>query len=249
MSIKFDVEFAKLMRNRRDILTELIFIFKLIDIQIAISRQVINDVSDDSYENSKRFMKFLIKEFQTKNQWMKKIHIRKFASSRRLCKRFQKWIIRDKNFNKCNECFYVLDNAVVRRKFIKKYHDDSLSEYFEAQKILDSNQRKYFWYVCAKQMRTYIQTCNICQRIKVFYYKFYEKLNSLSVLEISWKNFLWTLLSTCHRVSAKMLYTTQFSWLLINAQKWLNICQWSLRSTPQNSRNCFSRKLFYALIG
>ena len=36
--------------------------FKLIDIQITISRKVINDVFDDFYEKSKRFMKFLIKE-------------------------------------------------------------------------------------------------------------------------------------------------------------------------------------------
>ena len=64
--------------------------FKLIDIQIVISRKVINDVSDDSYEKSKRFMKFLIKKLQTKNQWMKKIYVRKSAPSRRLHKRFQK---------------------------------------------------------------------------------------------------------------------------------------------------------------
>ena len=42
--------------------------FKLIDIQIVISRKVINDVSDNFYEKSKRFMKFLIKELQTRDQ-------------------------------------------------------------------------------------------------------------------------------------------------------------------------------------
>ena len=62
MSIKFDAKFAKLTRNRRDILTELVLMFKLIDIQIVISRKVINDVFDDFYEESKRFMKFLIEE-------------------------------------------------------------------------------------------------------------------------------------------------------------------------------------------
>ena len=38
-----------------------------------------------------------------------------------------------------------------------------------------------------KQIKIYVQTCNVCQRIKVSRYKFYEKLNSLSVLEMSWK--------------------------------------------------------------
>ena len=42
--------------------------FKLIDIQIIISRKIINDVSDDSYEKSQRFIKFLNKELQTRDQ-------------------------------------------------------------------------------------------------------------------------------------------------------------------------------------
>ena len=67
MSIRFDTELAKLTRNRRDILTKLTLMFKLIDIQVVISRKVINDVSDDSYEKSKRFMKFLIKKLQARN--------------------------------------------------------------------------------------------------------------------------------------------------------------------------------------
>ena len=161
--------------------------FKLIDIQIIISKKVINDVFDNSYEEPKRFMKFLIKKLQARNQWMKKIHVREFASSRRLRKRFQKWIIDDENLVKCNEYFYVFDDAFVKKELIKKHHDDSLSEHFEAQKTLNLIQKKYFWLVCAEQMKTYVQTCNVCQRIKVFKHKFYKKLNSLSVPEVLWK--------------------------------------------------------------
>ena len=137
MSIKFDVKLAKLTRNRRDILTELILIFKLIGIEIVISKKIINDVFNHFYEKSKRFMKFLIKEFQTRNQWMKKIYVKKFTPSYRLCKRFQKWIINNKDLVKYNECFYILDNAIVREKLIKKHHDDSLSKHFEIQKALN----------------------------------------------------------------------------------------------------------------
>ena len=41
--------------------------FKLIGIQIVISRKVINDVSDDFYEKSKKFMKSLIKKLQARD--------------------------------------------------------------------------------------------------------------------------------------------------------------------------------------
>ena len=67
MSIKFDAELAKLTRNKRNILTKLALMFKLIDIQIIISRKIINDVFDNFYEKSKKFIKSLIKELQARN--------------------------------------------------------------------------------------------------------------------------------------------------------------------------------------
>ena len=67
MSIKLDAKFAKLMRNKRNILAELVLIFKLIEIQIVISKKVINDVSNNFYEKSKKFTRFLIKKLQTRN--------------------------------------------------------------------------------------------------------------------------------------------------------------------------------------
>ena len=68
MSINIDAELIKLTRNKRKILTKLISMFKLIDIQIVIFRKVINDISDDFYEKSLKLMKFLIKKLQTRNQ-------------------------------------------------------------------------------------------------------------------------------------------------------------------------------------
>ena len=51
MLIKFDVKLAKLKRNRRNILIKLVFIYKLIDIQIVISKKVMNNVFNNSYKS------------------------------------------------------------------------------------------------------------------------------------------------------------------------------------------------------
>ena len=141
--ISIDAKLIKLTRNRWKILTELTSMFKLTDIQIVISRKVINDISDDFYEKSLRLMKFLIKKLQTRDQWMKEFYVRKSVSSRCLRRRFKKWVINDESLVKCNECFYVSNDAVVRKKIIKKHHDDLLSKHFEAQKTLNLIQRKY----------------------------------------------------------------------------------------------------------
>ena len=67
MLINIDAELVELTRNKRKILTELTSMFKLTDIQIVISRKVINDIFDDFYEKSLKSIKFLIKKLQTKN--------------------------------------------------------------------------------------------------------------------------------------------------------------------------------------
>ena len=68
MLINIKAKFVKLIQNRRKTLTELISMFKLIDIQIIISRKVINDIFNDSYKKLLRSIKFLIKKLQTRNQ-------------------------------------------------------------------------------------------------------------------------------------------------------------------------------------
>ena len=68
MLINIDAKLVELTRNKRKILTELISMFKLINIQIVIFRKVINDIFDDFYEKSLKSMKFLIKKLQTKDQ-------------------------------------------------------------------------------------------------------------------------------------------------------------------------------------
>ena len=67
MSININAKFVKLTQNKRKILTKLISMFKLIDIQIVIFRKIINDIFNDFYKKSLKSMKFLIKELQTKN--------------------------------------------------------------------------------------------------------------------------------------------------------------------------------------
>ena len=74
---------------------------------------------------------------------MKEFYIKKSVSSRRLRKRFKKCIINDENFVKYNKCLYISNDAVVKKKIIKKHHDNSLSRHFKIQKTLNLIQKKY----------------------------------------------------------------------------------------------------------
>ena len=59
---------SELSQNKRKFSIALSLVFRLVDIQIIISRKVIKDILKIAYEKSYRSMKFLIKKLQTRDQ-------------------------------------------------------------------------------------------------------------------------------------------------------------------------------------
>ena len=71
---------------------------KLIDIQIIISRKIINNILNNFYRKSLKSMKFLTEKFQTRDQEVKEFYVRKFLLFCDLRKQFKNKIINDENF-------------------------------------------------------------------------------------------------------------------------------------------------------
>ena len=164
--------------------------FQFVDMQIVISRKKIRNMSKKSYKKSQRSMKFLIKNFQTNDIWTKKFCSQN-ARFRRRRKRLNKtWFLNFEKFITYNERLYILDDEIVRKKFLNKNHDDFLVEHFEIEIFLKLIQRKYFWFECNKQTKKYVKICDVCQRIKMFKYKSYDELQSLSIFKKSWKKII-----------------------------------------------------------
>ena len=81
--------------------------------------------------------------------------------------------------------------------------------------------------------------------MKVFYHKFYQELNSLSVPKILWKEIFINFIIDLSSSKRKDVVYNAILVIVDNVQKWLNICQWLSRSTSWNWQNYFSKKLFY----
>ena len=64
-------------------------------------------------------------------------------------------------------------------------------EHFNFEKIVELLQKKYYWINCVKQTNEYVKICNICQRIKTFRYKSYNKFSFLSISKNFWKKIIW----------------------------------------------------------
>ena len=64
-------------------------------------------------------------------------------------------------------------------------------DYFDFDKTVELLQKKYYWIDCVKQTNEYVKIYNICQRIKTFRHKLYNKFSFLSISKNFWKKIIW----------------------------------------------------------
>ncbi len=110
------------------------------------------------------------------------------------------WTLNSQEMIEYNKSLYVSENLSVREELLKCHHDDSLARHFDADKINKLLNCKYYWKSMIKNVKEYINTCNICQRVKMKHHLSYDELRLLSQLTDSWKeitmNFITDLLSS-----------------------------------------------------
>ncbi len=88
---------------------------------------------------------------------------------------------------KYNESLYVSEDLSVKEKLLKHHYDNSLVRHFNADKISELLNCKYYWKSMIKNVKEYINTCDICQRVKMKCHLSYDELRSLSRFTDSWK--------------------------------------------------------------
>jgi len=81
-----------------------------------------------------------------------------------------------------NELLYVSEDLSVREELLKRHHNDLLAKHFDADKISELLDRKYYWKSMIKNVKEYIDTCDICQKVKMKRHLSYDELRLLSRL-------------------------------------------------------------------
>jgi len=89
-----------------------------------------------------------------------------------------------------NESLYVSEDFSVKEELLKRHHDDSLARHFDADKISELLDCKYYWKSMIKNVKEYIDTCDICQRVKIKRHLSYDELRSLFQSTDSWKEII-----------------------------------------------------------
>ena len=82
---------------------------------------------------------------------------------------------------------YVLEEALVREELLKRYYNNPLAGYFGVDKTFELISRKYFWKSIKADIKEYMDSYDICQRVKVKRYRPYGKLYTLLIPSGPWK--------------------------------------------------------------
>ena len=152
-------------------------------ISCAIVRVLI--IHEMTYNFSSKFIVELIKILQQEDEFAVKLKANEMMSIQK--NDIEAWTLNSQEMIEYNKSLYVSKNLSVKEELLKCYHDNLLVRHFDADKISELLNRKYYWKSMIKNVKKYINTCDICQKVKMKFHLSYNELKSLSRLTDSWK--------------------------------------------------------------
>ncbi len=90
---------------------------------------------------------------------------------------------------------YIPPEASVQTELLKHHHDDELTEHFSIEWTLKLVSHKYYWPKLAKDVKEYVFSCNICQRVKASRHCSYDKMQALPHSNSSWEKVIMNMIT------------------------------------------------------
>lgn len=97
------------------------------------------------------------------------------------------WTMDSQGLLRYKDALYVPEEASVREELLRLHHDDPLAGHFGIDKTVELMSRKYYWSSIRADVKSYVETCDICQRVKVKRHRPYGELNALPRPSQPWK--------------------------------------------------------------
>ncbi len=137
------------------------------------------------YDFSSKFVVKLIKTLQQEDKFAVKLQVSKMMNIQK--RDVEAWTLNNQEMIKYNKVLYVSEDLSIREELLKHHHNDLLIKHFNADKISELLNCKYYWKSMIKNVKEYINTCDICQRVKMKHHLSYDKLRSLFQSMSLWK--------------------------------------------------------------
>ena len=175
---------------RRDLESFSKIIVETVDCKQLVSRVIIINLiaRETIYDSLSSSVQEIIKTLQREDSLVER-H-KNFKTQRRRKNQVEiqdSWSFDDKDILRYREAIYVLLKSSIREELLKRHHDDALARHFDTKKTQELLNRKFYWSNMTNDVKEYVSTCDICQRIKVSRHKSYDELTFLSQSKESWQ--------------------------------------------------------------
>ncbi len=90
---------------------------------------------------------------------------------------------------------YIPSEASVQTELLKCHHDNELTEHFSIEWTLELVSHKYYWPKLVKDVKKYVFSCNICQRVKMSRHHSYGEMQALPHSNSLWKKVIMNIIT------------------------------------------------------
>ena len=133
-----------------------------IDCKQLVPRSVahIAIMSETAYDPSSKFIFELIKALQLKDSYVQQR--REDGAQNKRKGDVEAWTWDNQRLLRYKNMLYVLEETFVREELLRRYYDDPLAGHFDVDKTLKLMTRKYYWDSIKADVKSYVNTCNVC---------------------------------------------------------------------------------------
>jgi len=136
------------------------------------------------YDDSSKFFLLLVHSLQMNNFFVQvqKVTIVKNKWSQNT--EGLRWVFNMTELLQYERRLYIPSEASVQTELLKCHYDDELTEHFSIEWTLELVSHKYYWSKLVKDVKKYVFSCNICQRMKVSrHYSYDEKHTAVHIVQ------------------------------------------------------------------
>ena len=107
---------------------------------------------------------------------------------------FPIWIVNFKKMLHHQERLYISSDEAIRAELLKHHHDDVLVRHFDIEQTQELLSCKYYWYELSEDVKKYVFSCDMCQKMKALRHHSYSDMQSLLCLTGSWKEIIMNMI-------------------------------------------------------
>jgi len=147
------------------------------------------------YDDSSKSFLLLVHSLQMNNFFVQaqKVTIAKNKQSQNV--KGLRWVFNMTKLLWYERRLYIPSEASVQTELLKHHHDNELTEHFSIEWTLELVLHKYYWSELVKDVKKYVFSCNICQRVKVFRHHSYDKMQALPHSNSLWEKVIMNMIT------------------------------------------------------